>query len=193
MSFDLHHDESLTAQSKAQSSAQVGKTSGQTARRQRRFSFDYGDDSGFGSLQSEMTANRSDRARALRRSHSAMDYVPTMTQSAPSDEAVACFPFHPRDNDLLASTLPTSTLSSLMPRSQRESSSSSAVTAEPQHLSNCTSKSDMHSPVLGAERDETASSVQSSDSRPISQASSINLATAAAITAVSLKARMEQR
>ena len=186
----------LPEASRVRSNVQVGKTVGQVARRHRRFSFDYGDDSGFGSLQSELTTSKSERARVLRRSHSAMDYVPTMTQGPPSDRGESCEAHPlvlPGNTSLMASTFPLGTSSSVLPRSQRESSSSSAVTAIPQRVSRCTSRTDRRSPVLGAERDEADNSVQSADSRAVSQASSINLATAAAITAVSLKARMEER
>lgn len=172
-----------------------GMTFLQIARKQRRFSFDYGDDSGFGSVQSELAANKSERARALRRSHSAMECVPTTAASSPERSES---PFLPRGG-LLASTFPAGT-SSLLSRSQRDSSSSGAVTATPQRVSAATinsrtSMNDQHNPVVeaGAERDEVHSSSESSTSGSISIASSIDLATAAAITAISLRPRLEER
>lgn len=177
-----------------------GMTFAQIARRQRRFSFDYGDDSGFGSLQSELGANKGERARALRRSHSAMDHVPTTAASSP-DRGESSGPLSPflSRGSLLASTLPAGT-SSLLPRPQRDSSSSGAVTATPRRVSAATmdsrtSMDDKHSPVTegGAERDEVQSSSQSTNSRSMSIASSIDLATAAAITAISLRPRLEER
>ncbi|GAB7337431.1 hypothetical protein MBLNU457_g2772t1 [Dothideomycetes sp. NU457] len=177
-----------------------GVTLAQITRKQRRFSFDYGDDSGFGSLQSELAANKSERARALRRSHSAMDCVPTTAASSPDrgESSRPPSPFLPRAS-MLSSTFPAGT-SSLLTRGQRDSSSSGAVTATPRRVSaatvdSLTSLNDQHSPVTdaGAERDPVHSSSQSTDSGSLSIASSIDLATAAAITAISLRPRLEER
>ena len=103
-----------------------GRDAGVLARLSRRFSFDFGDDSGFGSLQSEMRAGAPDMPEPLRRSQSAADHlVFTSTKFTKGGDTS---PLLSQSPSLLASSMiPAPAQKSPLARPRREGSSSSTT------------------------------------------------------------------
>jgi len=102
-----------------------GRVSNTPRRRSRRFSFDFGDDSGFGSLQSDSRTSTLYAPGPPRRSQSAMDHLTINSNQSQKSEDYDRSPLLSRSSSLLASSMiPAPASKSPLARPRREGSSS---------------------------------------------------------------------